>query len=341
MLIRWRYAVFPILLILLGLSIACLCMPLSDLQYIVEKVEPEADVNQTPRNTCPSGMTYNSDTQACEAQLDCSSWLAELEDQFRDPPAVNEEAPAYDDETFLVTYTINAGQIGNPIEENVPAYLETYQNEHERHKAIWLYFATLFPENTWRDLTSFAIMTDGEDNALAAIERSWDNPEKWQLSVDIVDAADTNELISTLIHEFGHLLTLNVGQVDPYEVEQECPTYYAGDGCSLPAAYLTDFFNQFWLEIYNEWIDIQAIENDDDYYDALDAFYCQYREQFVTDYAVASPEEDIAESWTLFILAPVPVGVTIAEQKILFFYKYPGLVRLREEILSRLCTQTP
>jgi len=58
----------------------------------------------------------------------------------------------------------------------------------------------------------------------------------------------------------------------------------------------------------------------------------------VTDYAVTSPEEDIAESRMFFILDPKTAGDTIAEQKILFFYDWPELARLRDEIISRVCT---
>jgi hypothetical protein len=58
----------------------------------------------------------------------------------------------------------------------------------------------------------------------------------------------------------------------------------------------------------------------------------------VTDYAVTSPEEDIAESRMFFILDPKTAGDTIAEQKILFFYDWPELARLRDVIIGRVCT---
>ena len=39
-----------------------------------------------------------------------------------------------------------------------------------------------------------------------------------------------------------------------------------------------------------------------------------------------------------FILDPKTTGDTIAEQKILFFYDWPELARLRDELISRVCT---
>ena len=58
----------------------------------------------------------------------------------------------------------------------------------------------------------------------------------------------------------------------------------------------------------------------------------------MTDYAVTSPEKDIAELWMFFILDPKPAGEPIAEQKILFFYDWPELARLRDVIIGRVCT---
>ena len=73
----------------------------------------------------------------------------------------------------------------------------------------------------------------------------------------------------------------------------------------------------------------------------LDDFYKIYQDQFLTDYAATSPLEDIAESWAFFVLSPKPELNSIANEKILFFYEYPELVALRQEILDRLCVEFP
>ena len=56
----------------------------------------------------------------------------------------------------------------------------------------------------------------------------------------------------------------------------------------------------------------------------------------MTDYAATNPGEDIAESFTSFVMEPKPDGDTIAEEKVLFFYEYPELVQLRAEIVGRV-----
>jgi hypothetical protein len=58
----------------------------------------------------------------------------------------------------------------------------------------------------------------------------------------------------------------------------------------------------------------------------------------VDDYSTTHPAEDIAESFTYFVFGPKPTGNSIKEQKIAFFYEYPELIHLRENILSGACS---
>lgn len=175
----------------------------------------------------------------------------------------------------------------------------------------------------------------------------------WDLSIDLLDTADSEELTLTLIHEFGHLLTLSPDQVTPsqaifdepesdsvYDDEvQACPNYFPGEGCSHKDSYIHLFVGRFWGKIYDEWLEIDAIEDEDEYEDRLDSFYEKYEDQFVSNYAPTSPEEDIAESWADFVLKPKPGDQTIANEKVLFFYEFPELVELRAQIASNLCEQ--
>jgi hypothetical protein len=116
-----------------------------------------------------------------------------------------------------------------------------------------------------------------------------------------------------------------------------CSTYFMFEGCSKPDSYINIFFDRFWPDVYAEWQAINT-ETDQDVLDQkLDNFYQEYADQFVSGYAATSPEEDIAESFMYFIFTPKPSGVSVAEQKILFFYDYPELTDLRQRILAHLC----
>ena len=174
--------------------------------------------------------------------------------------------------------------------------------------------------------------------------------------MDIVDSENYHELTYTLIHEQGHLLTLNSKQVPPnkavfdhpddediYQREMAaCSQYFTGEGCSKPDSYINQFFTRFWTDFWDEWQSIDQEEDQDARYFQLQDFYRTYRDQFLTEYAATGPLEDIAESWTFFILSPPPdEGNSIANEKIQFFYEYPELVELRKQILNRVCAEFP
>lgn len=261
-----------------------------------------------------------------------------------------------DEETLLTVYAVSGNVLGNPIyNESVPSDLMDEQADGASQQAIWNYFTAIIPESNRQFLTEYSILTDGQDNLLAAVSQSYSDPTHWALEVDIADAQDYNNLTLTLIHEFGHLLTLNAEQVTPsmavfnnpqdaeiYNQEAaQCTNYFPGEGCSEDDSYINQFYQRFWMDKYAEWNQVDSINDEYLYYEKLNEFYEKYQDQFVTDYAATNPVEDIAESWSYFILTPKPQGTTVAEQKVLFFYEFPELVQLRQEVLNNLCNASP
>jgi hypothetical protein len=259
------------------------------------------------------------------------------------------------DDVYLVIYEIVDGEIGPRHLESVPDDLKDEQEDRATHEAIWSYFAALIPAEERDFVSEFVIFTDGNGNHLAAVGQNFFEPNEWSLQVDILDSENYYELTYTLLHEQGHLLTLNSEQVSPsqavfdnpdddviYQSEvSACPQYFTGEGCSHPDSYVNEFFDRFWPYIYEEWQQIDEEKDEETRYNLLDDFYQVYQDQFLTDYAPTSPAEDIAESWAFFILSPKPELDSIAHEKILFFYEYPELVELRTQILTQLCAQFP
>ena len=311
-----------------------------------ESYQDEPDKPVSP----PSENGTSATVGACPATLDK---ILSTATAYEDSNSDTGEEP---ETIYLVTYTVSGDQISDPYFEDAPGALQNYQDDNTTHQQIWDYFTTLIPRGE-RDtlLAEFSIVTDGLDNNLAAVSQTASDPELWSLEVDIADSADTLNLTYTLIHEYAHLLTLGPDQVEPstaifnnpddedvyYDVSAACPDYFPGEGCSYPSSYINTYFTQFWADIHGEWQNINLIEDDDAYYEALDNFYYDYENRFLTDYAATNPEEDIAEAFTFFILSPRPAGDTIAKEKILFFYDYPELVSLREQILSGVCQLNP
>ena len=70
-------------------------------------------------------------------------------------------------------------------------------------------------------------------------------------------------------------------------------------------------------------------------------FHKKYYDQFVTYYAASHPAEDIAESFSAFVLSDDQARIKtpnmeIWEEKILFFYDFPELVEMRDFIRNNL-----
>jgi hypothetical protein len=255
---------------------------------------------------------------------------------------------------YLVVYAIHGNDLGKRENLLLPDAVDEKLNSTASHAAIWHYFTSLVPAPDRSYVGEFSILSDGSNNILAGVSPTYDNPREWTLKVDIVDASDPYSLTYSLLHEYGHLLTLNASQVPPddqvfYHPQDSslrdqavasCPRYFTGEGCSNSGSYINEFFNRYWSSFYAEW---QAANQgqDSQQRDLLNKFYYVHEDEFLTAYAATSPEEDIAESWTYFLLSPKPEPTSIANKKILFFYDYPELVTLREEILNNLCSSFP
>jgi hypothetical protein len=294
-------------------------------------------------------------TPTNEYVASCPSTLSQIIDDStsRDANAPDDEANPDADVTYLVRYTLTGDELEASVFNSIPKSPEAEQKERESYEEIWKYFTRLIPADEREVLNGFSIITDGKFNVLASVNQSRRDPNKWNLNVDIADSVEKTILTFTLLHEYGHLLTLNPDQVavslpvfkepddeDIYQSEvSACPQYFTGEGCSIPESYINIFFDRFWADLYAEWQVIDEEPDEETRLKLLDDFYDTYQDQFLTDYAPTSPAEDIAEAWAFFILSPRPELTSIADEKILFFYEFPELVELRMQISDRICVE--
>lgn len=257
---------------------------------------------------------------------------------------------------YLAAYAVEGDTITHPIFQSVPGELQEEQKDSALQNEAWALFTDLIPRRDRQMVGRFNVFTDGYSNTLAAVDQIKDDPSRWVLEIDIADLEDKEALMFTMIHEYAHLLTLNAAQVipdpeivnDPASLSLQaskaaaCSTYFTGVGCSYSDSYINTFYNRFWVEINDEWKKIDALQYQPagltPYYDGLYNFYKTHRDQFLDDYSVTHPTEDIAEAFAYFVFSPKPVGISIKEQKVAFFYEYPELVQLRENILNGTCS---
>lgn len=192
--------------------------------------------------------------------------------------------------------------------------------ENEQHKEIRTWVAAIIPDNlsdTYLDTLGIFYDEEGGEGAFVA-----DLPnEKWEMFVNRDLFRDGEyDMVFVIVHEFAHILTLNSGQLDPSIQKDSCDAFHTYEGCAREHAYIDEFYERFW--------------EDKGLGDFDRAPYTP--EEFVTDYAAENIGEDIAESFTAFILRPRPEGSTVADQKVLFFYEYPELVTMRADMRKAL-----
>lgn len=295
---------------------------------------------------CPNGDCAN----ACVAKLG-SIPQSSGSSEYR--PKAAGQGPNGPPAVVLVTYPVSGNTLGKPsFGDRVPPELVPLEQDQVAQQKIWDYFTAIIPEAQRTSLAYYIVATDGKGGMLASVEQFSGQSGDWALVVDPADAGRPRDLTFTLLHEFGHLLTLNSSQVRPDELVLEnpnnlkiyereaasCQQYFASGGCSLPDSYINRFFEQFWTSIYGDWSTVNAARQDSNYLSLLSRFYRVHLSQFVTPYAATSPEEDMAETWAYFVLDRKPANDSTAHKKVLFFYSFPELVDLRNQIVSNICT---
>lgn len=234
-----------------------------------------------------------------------------------------------DDLPILASYTL----------DDADQLVYTSGIQDDTHISIWTLFAQMIPAAARADLVQVQFADNTDSNTAAYVEQMSEDYTQRKIvfnidsyymdgQIDIAESTHTN------IHEYAHILTLNTTQaqlLDPdldesarNRYQDRCTTYFLQEWCLLPNSYFKAFVDQFWDE--HELTDAWDYEEADDYSAA----------EYVSDYAATNPGEDIAESFTEFVLKQKQTGSTEAQQKINFFYEYPELVKLRSFIRSRI-----
>ncbi|MFN8410878.1 MAG: hypothetical protein U0Z26_00680 [Anaerolineales bacterium] len=251
----------------------------------------------------------------------------------------------------LVYYDVENGQLGEAQTLYVPKDFKAFQEDTVAHQNIWTYASGLLPPDKLDWLTGFEIFS-------SSTYAGWVSPSgqdetdrsHWILGIDYAYAQNPVDLTYTLVHEYGHLITLNTDQIpasDYYYGWQQnpgiCPQFLAPDGCSTPNSYINLFYQSFWKDIFNQWLEEvykPHTDTPDEFYALVTNFYNKHPDEFVRDYAAKNINEDLAESFMHFVLEPKPTGNGVIKQKIKFFYQFPELVEIRQTMIQSICSYT-
>ena len=230
-------------------------------------------------------------------------------------------------------YTVQGDELTLITEYNVTGNLKTLQEDKNKHKEIWALFSALIPKERRALIKEYLIFAGEASGTAGFVTPVSRNLEKWQMGIAIDYAymngqRQTGELVYTMIHEYGHLLTLNPSQIDPNAQHNTCPTYHIQEGCARSNSYINNLYQNHWKDIFKEHSDAKS---NNKLYD----FYSKYQDRFVSQYATTNPPEDIAEVFTHFVLNRDPSGQK-AKSKISMLGSYSELQTLKQFIRKSL-----
>jgi len=196
----------------------------------------------------------------------------------------------------------------------------------------WEALATIAPASQLADIGLFAgYEPDGEIAAetLAFVSALDVDGTGFLMAVNTLDAAaDPDELLLTMAHEFTHVFTATPAQLDRSdEAVDDCGTYVNGEGCYLPDSLLLAWIDEFWTDDLLAGVDVTA----DDPAAAEDR--CLDDDGFFGVYAATNPEEDFAEAFSAFVFDVEPATDGQAE-RLDWIAAQPGLVEFRDSAVA-------
>ncbi|MBX3100296.1 MAG: hypothetical protein KF761_12035 [Salinibacterium sp.] len=233
------------------------------------------------------------------------------------PSFITDDRIADDALAILGVYEVDGTDV---VAEIDPAY-----------EAVWTRFTELVDVTQWPQITLFVALdrdaspggTEGAVGPLAT------DPSLYYVALDVTGVEPAAELDSTMIHEFGHLVTLNPGQI-PLDIggADTCEVITYNDRCPPEGSYLRAWLDEFWPG----YVDSEADSEGDTA--AADRFATG---DFVTEYAAKNPLEDVAETFDAWVREKSePAGSGVVDDKLRFFDSYPEIVELKQHAQAAL-----
>lgn len=195
---------------------------------------------------------------------------------------------------------------------------------------LWLDLAGA--SNVAATITQYRVGEAPTSSALAYVYQDR-GIRQFTLAVNLAATDEDDILLSTLVHEWSHVVSLGVNQFEPSSLEGDvagCATIPLVQGCLTEQSYLWQFYAEFWTA-YPKHPDV---ENRSPV--TAEAFYAENTDDFVSGYAATNLSEDFAESFTAFVAASEDDTLDglgdVATAKVTFFDRFPELVALRDQM---------
>ena len=184
-----------------------------------------------------------------------------------------------------------------------------------RDTALWDLVGSTLPDDALGAIRQLNIVTDGHDGTLAMVHRSTVDSTAWVLSID--PAESRSVLVSTIVHEYGHMLTLGPADLASRAASSgRCDGVRIEIGCAKVGSALAQWHNEFWA----------GVDEPADY----------DSRRFVSDYAASSVHEDLAESFMAWTLDEVVRPTSAINERFAFFAHRREFTAARDTIRAKL-----
>lgn len=286
-----------------------------------EKLAYETEVESA--DECSSYEKYDAENSVCYFECDNEMQCREIEE------SINKEIGSWTDEgENTPVFSKNSEKEEKAESENILAeYLVSTGekvtlskgDDSQDARMIWKHLSDLAPDTiSDKYIETYQLFDDAKSDTLAFVSDD-DGNGKWLVAVNLAGykTSTTREKNMTLIHELGHIVTLNIDQVSPDISEDACDNFYIQEGCANANSYINEFVKTFWTKA-----EIEESKDED---------MRLFREdKFLTEYASTNPVEDMAESFSYFVIDSRSEGADMKDKKSAFFYQFPEIIALRE-----------
>ena len=205
-----------------------------------------------------------------------------------------------------------------------PAHRDYFERMYE---VMPVYYAEKF--------TSLQVFTGEGIYFDAFVETLPPDYKTWRYSVHEdalgeIDSIPTTELI---VHELGHVVSLEAVPGKRLRINNSCSSYYERNGCPPLNSYLNEFAEEFWSSEALQ--RAKSFASASDTMQAVEFYYEQNADKYVTEYAAINPEEDFAETFMYFVMDYEVEGV-VADEKITFFSSFSEMRELKKTVSGQL-----
>ncbi len=276
------------------------------------------EVDAENAGECASFETFDPERKTCSfecaSEYECQDLQRRADDEFaawtdelgQDQTPVS-ESKISDDADRIASYSVQSAE---------RITLKDGEDKAE-YQAIWNSIKSLSPDSLSNTYIETYEIFNTNDDTLAFVDDD-DGNGKWRIAINLAGykSSTERENKATIIHELGHIISLNTSQVDPDATN--CPNLKLDEGCAHKDSAINAFWNKYWKGITNP-------EFDDN--------------TFVTEYAASNETEDFAETFAFFVLGKdTGLSNSVKDQKIKLFYSFPELVAIRNEMRQALST---